>query len=423
MSALSPKGKGHARRNSFGQRDFSPSHTHGRRTPLYLNIFFFFVGMSVAWFIIHATTSSHDPNIDHSALMQIYRQRPEVAATATETQKEAPKTSPAPIAPQQQWQQSQLPFCNVENHADGEWEFDPTITQPPYVSHEWDGTCDTIEGYHNDPTHVNDGFPKHVRRELQWHWKPRTCRLAPYSRKNFCQLLAGRNILFVGDSIAAQHVLSFVHQMHSHKDDLWIRDEFWRQDMIQICQEYYPANEAIEKPRAGRHPTTGKALAGIRVGFRRNNFLHMHTEVNNTFVHRQLSTNQSWVLAIDEHQFDIVVMNSGIWMINASSYIDLVTQVHSYMKEHHPHTTVIWRSTQPGHAHCHTFWARPQKRLYDIRDNTGGDARFRWQEADERNRIAKSIWKEEFMDVATMTKLRPDGHMSVLVREIVSRRN
>jgi hypothetical protein len=89
----------------------------------------------------------------------------------------------------------------------------------------------------------------------------------------------------------------------------------------------------------------------------------------------------------------------------------MLRDISSALASEYPGVTVLWRSTQPGHADCHSHWSRPQKRLYSIADTTGGSARFRWEEAEERNRIAQVQFADAYFDVWNLTRLRPDGHM------------
>lgn len=358
------------------------------------------------------TSTQPVANVQSQALMDWFKQssfHPSTSSSVGVVNNGA-EDSEQPVVQALVPQPTTMPLCGLHDFADGEWVFDPTITKAPYVSHEWDNLCDA-DGYTNDGDTDTPPGPKRIRPELQWVWKPHNCRLAPYSRKNFCQLLAGRNILFAGDSIAGQHLSSFIHQLHTHPDDIWIRDEYFRHDVMTVCQDFYPADESNPNPPAGRHPVSGKPLPGIRVGFRRNNFLNLHTELNDTVDHRKWNTNQSWIGEIAEHNYEIVVINTGIWMVDAPVYREMLTDISSALHQRYPNVTFIWRSTQPGHASCHTHWARPQKVLYDIRDTTGGSARFRWEEADERNRIAREFFPDQFLDVNALTRLRPDGHM------------
>lgn len=375
---------------------------------MFLYLLFFVAGMMFAYIALSsAHVASSEEASSSASLMGVFRRGASshpaapVNQFAAAASSQSAKSTPA-----------QLPLCGPNNYDDGEWVFDESITNPPYISNEWDNVCDA-DGYTNTGEPLAPGVKRTIRPELQYVWRPRNCRLATYSRENFCRLLAGRNILFVGDSIAGQHLSSFVHLMRrpEEKDNLWIRDEYFRHDVMSVCEEFYPADENSAWPRAGRHPATGTALSGIRVGFKRNNFLNLHTHVNDTVAHREWNTNQSFVGEIARHSYDIVVINTGIWMVDAPLYRAMLTDISEFMRTNYPRVTVLWRSTQPGHAACHTHWARPQSRLYDIGDTKGGSARFRWEEADERNRIAREFFPEQFVDVATMTKLRPDGHM------------
>jgi len=215
---------------------------------------------------------------------------------------------------------SSLPICGAHNYGDGEWVYDESITRAPYVSHEWDNVCDAGRETNED------GSIKHIREELKWVWQPRHCRLVPYSRRHFCELLAGRNILFAGDSIAGQHVSSFVHLMSDKPDDLWVRDEYFRHDLMTVCQDVYPVLPGQTEAPAGRDLITGKPLPGVRVGFKRNNFLSLHRQVNRSEEYRKWNTSQAWIQEIggatatpEGHKgpaYDIIVINTGIWMVS-----------------------------------------------------------------------------------------------------------
>ena len=421
----------HARRNSFSASSSAPS---ARRSGILAQLLCFIGGMVLSYVLLSAslTPSPAVVSVPHAESgMSGMAQR----ALATESAPAAaaapcpaltpspPPPSPVPVAPAsiasllssgktpaqlQAELRAALPICGPHEYGDGEWVFDESVTKPPYISHEWDNVCDNPEA---PPAAEGASPPSPVLRpELRWKWQPRSCRLVPYTRDNFCELLAGRNILFAGDSISGQHVLSFVHLLHSQPDKLWIRDEFFRNDFINVCQEHYPVPAGATTAPAGLDQN-GKPVPGIRVGFRRNNFLSLHGNVNHTEEHRKWNTNQSWLPHIDEQHFQIAVINTGIWMVDAPLYTSMLKDIAAALKKDHPSLTVLWRSTQPGHAFCHTHWARPQTRLYSIADTTGGSARFRWEEAEQRNDIARAIFPEQFFDVWNATHLRPDGHM------------
>jgi hypothetical protein len=228
---------------------------------------------------------------------------------------------------------SSLPICGAHNYGDGEWVYDENIIRAPYVSHEWDNVCDAGRETNED------GSIKHIREELKWVWQPHHCRLVPYSRRHFCELLGGRNVLFAGDSIAGQHVSSFVHLMSDKPDNLWVRDEFFRHDVMTVCQDVYPVQPGQTEAPAGRDLVTGKPLPGVRVGFKRNNFLSLHRQVNRSEEYRKWNTSQAWIQEIgaatatpEGHKgpaYDIIVINTGIWMV----------------RQNHTHTcTRVWRS-------------------------------------------------------------------------------
>ena len=103
--------------------------------------------MLLSWLILHTvyTREVHTPN-EAAALMNSFRQ------------KEGPPPPAAEMEPPTPSGEVDLPYCDWQNHAIGEWEYDASITQAPYVSNEWDNVCDTTEGYHNVPSYMGDKF-------------------------------------------------------------------------------------------------------------------------------------------------------------------------------------------------------------------------------------------------------------------------
>ncbi|XP_073147099.1 protein trichome birefringence-like 19 [Henckelia pumila] len=81
----------------------------------------------------------------------------------------------------------------------GEWEPTP---EGPYYTNE---TCDAIQEHQNCLKfgRPDTGF-------LQWRWKPDDCELPVFDPVQFLELVRGKSIAFVGDSVARNHMQSLV---------------------------------------------------------------------------------------------------------------------------------------------------------------------------------------------------------------------
>lgn len=81
----------------------------------------------------------------------------------------------------------------------GEWVPNP---EGPYYTND---TCDAIQEHQNC---LKFGRPD--RGFLKWRWKPDDCELPLVDPDQFLQLVRGKSLAFVGDSVARNHMQSLI---------------------------------------------------------------------------------------------------------------------------------------------------------------------------------------------------------------------
>ena len=98
------------------------------------------------------------------------------------------------------------PRCYTENAAlNGSWVFDNSAFKLPYVmqSSSWSTHCDKfVRDWMNGIAPAPD--------YMRYRWTPQTCTLPSADNVGFCQLLFGKTISFVGDSMMQQFFSAFV---------------------------------------------------------------------------------------------------------------------------------------------------------------------------------------------------------------------
>lgn len=81
----------------------------------------------------------------------------------------------------------------------GEWVPNP---DGPYYTND---TCNAIQEHQNCLK-----FERPDRGFLQWRWKPDDCELPLVDPHQFLQLVRGKSLAFVGDSVARNHMQSLI---------------------------------------------------------------------------------------------------------------------------------------------------------------------------------------------------------------------
>eukprot|EP01059_Diplonema_ambulator_P035028 TRINITY_DN8135_c0_g1_i1.p2 TRINITY_DN8135_c0_g1~~TRINITY_DN8135_c0_g1_i1.p2 ORF type:complete len:389 (+),score=63.32 TRINITY_DN8135_c0_g1_i1:1605-2771(+) len=229
-----------------------------------------------------------------------------------------------------------------------------------------------------------------------YKWVPSTCRISSFNEELFCKALKGRNIIFVGDSIQELWHFAILHELGIHAD-------------------YTMKEGTAGRPKCPKHPICGKY-------YRKPLMLRHITNQFLTFTSTR-RVNRKWWTYIKE--FEIVVVNSGAWMVKPeemrrnvmvpvsdAKYKQHMTRAAAYLKDSY-NGTVIFRTTHPGHPNCESATGpleTPHPRPYPSKYNN-----YRWEAIFDRNEVAKEIFKAinaSILDIEPMTTLRPDGHLA-----------
>ncbi|KAH7295098.1 hypothetical protein KP509_27G032300 [Ceratopteris richardii] len=112
---------------------------------------------------------------------------PDVRAVPAEVNRTSQVTRESPLSPQ--------PLSETCDLSEGEWIPDPS---PPLYTNE---TCPYIQLSQNC---LKNGRPD--RDYLQWRWKPFGCELPPFIAARFLKLMRGKKMVFIGDSLARNHM-------------------------------------------------------------------------------------------------------------------------------------------------------------------------------------------------------------------------
>ncbi|CAI6002296.1 unnamed protein product [Closterium sp. NIES-65] len=109
---------------------------------------------------------------------------------------------------------------------------------------------------------------------------------------------------------------------------------------------------------------------------------------------------------------DVVVVNRGAHYVGGRDFELSVRAAMRLLRRKLPRALLVYRNSPPGHVNCSSY-DRPIK----IRQDPA-TLPFHWDTFSSQNDIAREIAEEVkavYMDVDTMTALRPDGHKGGLV--------
>lgn len=110
-----------------------------------------------------------------------------------------------------------------------------------------------------------------VRASLRWQWVPETCSLFPWSPKSFLQLLSGRKLLLMGDSLTEEMWMSLHCMMHSIdlSPSHTVNSSYHTLRRLGVTEQMYKLLDKFDFFR----DATGNAIAG------------MHHPTHNAYIH------------------------------------------------------------------------------------------------------------------------------------------
>ncbi|CAI5529348.1 unnamed protein product [Closterium sp. Naga37s-1] len=298
----------------------------------------------------------------------------------------------------------------------GRWAYNAT---PRILPWEYLGTMNLCDHRHQETTgglvtkkadkYVMEGGASggwSVRESLKYEWRtpPGKCPIGPlrqFDGDTFCRKAEGRkgglNLVFLGDSLAHQMVVSFLNGLLRHipKPAVCAVNE----TIPQECSDWL-----VEPPRHAycRVYTFNESVCpGLKVQFVRNDHLWFTSPGEAKFDHIP------WHLYSGLNDAHVVVVNRGAHFIGGKDFERSVPAALSFLRKKLPDALIIWRNTPPGHANCTTYIGPIKKR------QNPEILPFHWDMFTRQNKLVRGMMHEVgavYMDVDTATALRPDSH-------------
>jgi hypothetical protein len=237
----------------------------------------------------------------------------------------------------------------------------------------------------------------------KWDWivsQPSECLLEPFDVSTFCETLANRSILLVGDSI-----------MHLQSASLY--------KLLNASASIFHQTQWMpNRTKKTRWPTDEIRSYGIcnnsaNLTFARNDDMRLdnvtHAERTGVYL--------GWTNLLPTHQ--VLVLNSGTHSKSVEQYETAIKSASAYLKTHY-HGSVYFRTTARGHLDC-KIGSKPLNTSYENspayldRSNSKMFMRHKqWKPFPKFNAIAKKYFEPlenaTILDIADMTEQRPDGH-------------
>lgn len=224
---------------------------------------------------------------------------------------------------------------------------------------------------------VDDPYPSNI----YWWQTNAKCPLLDWDRVHFCRLLRGRNIMLVGDSMT-------------------------RQMLAKIALSVLSSGYSPKCP--GRGQLLCADMPGIKHacawGIKNGHLSLRNDSISNTTL--KLFENP-WRNSVLEFNTSILILNKGAHYEDDDNFVSKLKETLDFVDSLPPSILRIWRNTVAGHRGCVNF-TRP------IPARMSGEMPFHWDKFQHQNQLAESMIRSRpefvYMDVDTMTSLRPDHH-------------
>lgn len=272
-------------------------------------------------------------------------------------------------------------FASTEN---GQWTYkeNSTLFHPEDV-HDILGKCN--ETYYDRSANyqwtVRDGG-------CPSHWQP-------FNKTRFCELMRGRNIIFIGDSLSFNMGTSLAAMYRKP-----FRDTI--NAKATICGE----KNGDSKEVTVRHA--------------RNSLLSWNTDENYRFYTKPVNLhgrrwlearNMNKALFQDGVAYDIIVLNKGAHYHEDYWYKLELDRVLSHLTTSLPQASILFRSTSLGHGHCERH---EQPLTRDPPQEEIASWPFHYGQFRHQNRLARALvtdkYQQFYLDIEKPTLLRPDAH-------------
>lgn len=222
-----------------------------------------------------------------------------------------------------------------------------------------------------------------------FYWVTNSCKTHPFRRMDnakFCQLLNGRHLVLLGDSLS-QHWAVLLQLTNSttarSREGTLGHSQFVVLGAPLCISSGHPAHLSLLK----NWQITSDDVPGWEPGL--DSFFKMVRNVSNSSM--------------------IAVVNRGAHYTPNDQFLHEVRRVLRHVTTQSGVSTVVWRNTPPGHVNC-TSYDGP---ISSPQPESG--LPYNWGHFREQNRLVEVLLQTEFpfvwhMDVYAATVLRPDGH-------------
>jgi hypothetical protein len=295
-----------------------------------------------------------------------------------------------------------LPFCTNNGHKDGEWVAYQTPIKKSFVccgggynsiysadhdqfklNKSWDFAA--VPGYchpvNTIPSFLERGFVQYgaqcgddcctcdredgtrftPNRREKYYWKPRACRLLDWSAPLFCELLAGRKILLIGDSSMQQTASTLMSMVQAGNGTCAPRIVFGRSDHVIFG---FKGHHNYANLVDAEHPNITVVTAGPHI----------------------------------DDKGDIDAILNGVFK-----------HLHFRRSKNLSVPSVIWKTQNPGHLECH----RHTVPVKEYKLNSSVLDRYRWSEFlrfDNYTDVQAPLKGFKVLHMSPLF-LRPDAHV------------
>lgn len=314
------------------------------------------------------------------------RNNPETHHFEASSQQQLQSSSAAP------WQDTAKPLCTRAQVRNGTWVPALLDEGPAYVTQTTHLRCYPKAHFEQRP------YPT-------WQWKPhehKKCDFTKFRRSLMCRLLVDATVMIVGDSLSWEHYSSLV-QLTTQRP---IHQGFQHQSLE------FRTNIVQHLECGGREG--GKEEQVVRLVYRRDDKL------------------QDLLHAVQQDFPTVLVLNRGAHFTNDTDLTENILYIMQVLQKHWwkecerrgMQCHVFWRTSVPGHPHCHQFSKPVNSRavmeawignLSNYNDHT---IKYHWYDYQRQNLLVERLWRDKanfpvtILDAYDINILRPDEHRS-----------
>jgi hypothetical protein len=230
-----------------------------------------------------------------------------------------------------------------------------------------------------------------------------------FSVERMCEVMDGRDIAIVGDSLSGEFAVSLMNSIHA-----LLGDVCWTCGAM--CYGFYNIDcQAVSERHNSRHIDTSLHVhwKNFTIFESRNDWLSTDSDAKG-FV------NMPWLSLVHNRDVGLFVLNRGAHFAPDDEFMWSLRTTLAAVERFHPNSTVIWRTTAIGHIDAdQQFEARPRTEMPTLEDlTTGVDSEilgFHWQDFRRQNKLVQKMIQTHYpsmiyMDVYRFSAMRHDHH-------------